>query len=264
VNVIDVISAGGGAGVSTGGGGAGVGVHAGWHDCIVAAAASATKPRERRRIAGSYGSPVGRVDTVGAVAGTLFITGDPDADGLLNRDGTALLIGMLLDQQVPMEWAFAGPATLQRRLGHLDAARIAAMDVDGFVAVCCAKPAIHRFPASLGRRIHQLCTALVEHHGGRGDLVWRDVDSGAELLRRLRALPGYGEEKAQIFVAILAKTQGVAPAGWQEAAGRFGDEVPRSVADITGPESLAAVRATKKAQKAAGRDKQDRPLPPTG
>ena len=194
--------------------------------------------------------------------GTLYITGDPEADGLLNRDGTALLVGMLLDQQVPMEWAFTGPATLQRRLGHLDAARIAALDVEDFVAVCCAKPAIHRFPASLGRRIHQLCTVLTEDYGNRGEHVWADVADGAELYRRLRALPGYGDEKARIFVAILAKTQGVAPDGWRDAAGRFGDDAPRSVADITGPETLAAVRAWKQAQKAANRDKQDRLLNP--
>ena len=195
-----------------------------------------------------------------AVTGSLYITGDAEADGLLNRDGTALLIGMLLDQQVPMEWAFAGPATLHRRLGHLDATRIAAMGVEDFVAVCCAKPAIHRFPASLGRRIHQLCATLAEHYGGRGEQVWAAVDDGAELYRRLRELPGYGDEKARIFVAILAKTQGVAPPGWRAAAGRFGDDVPRSVADITGPDSLAAVREWKRAQKAAHRDKQDRPL----
>lgn len=194
--------------------------------------------------------------------GSLSITGDPDADGLLNDDGTALLIGMLLDQQVPMEWAFAGPATLRRRLGHIDAGRIAAMDVEDFVAVCCEKPAIHRFPASLGRRIHQLCAVLVTEHGGRGEAVWADAGDGAALYRRLRALPGYGDEKARIFVAILAKTQGVAPPGWREAAGAFGDDVPRSAADITGPETLAAVRAWKKAQKAANRDKQDRPLRP--
>jgi uncharacterized HhH-GPD family protein len=196
------------------------------------------------------------------VAGTLYITADPDADGLLNRDGTALLIGMLLDQQVPMEWAFAGPATLQRRLGHLDARRIAAMDAEDFVAVCCTKPAIHRFPASLGRRIHQLCTVLADQYGGRGEAVWEGVSDGADLSARLRALPGYGDEKARIFVAILAKTQGVAPEGWRDAAGKFGDDVPRSVADITGPETLAAVRAWKQAQKAAHRDKQDRPLRP--
>ena len=196
--------------------------------------------------------------------GTLYITGDADADSLLNENGTALLIGMLLDQQVPMEWAFAGPATLRRRMGHLDARRIAAMSEDNFVAVCCEQPAIHRFPASLGRRIHQLCTVLANEYDGRGDAVWADATSGAELFRRLRALPGYGDEKAKIFVAILAKTQGVAPEGWRDAAGRFGDDVPRSVADITGPETLAAVREWKKAQKAAKKDKQDRPARTTG
>ena len=161
-----------------------------------------------------------------------------------------------------MEWAFAGPATLRGRLGHLDAARIATMDVEDFVAVCCEKPAIHRFPASLGRRIHQLCSVLASEYGGRGEAVWEGVTSGAELLDRLRALPGYGDEKARIFVAILGKSQGVTPDGWRDAAGKFGDDVPRSVADITGPETLAAVREWKKAQKAAKKDKQDRPLRP--
>jgi uncharacterized HhH-GPD family protein len=194
------------------------------------------------------------------MAGTLYITGDAAADDLLNHDGTALLVGMLLDQQVPMEWAFAGPATLHRRLGHLDASRIAAMDVDELVAVCTAKPAIHRFPAAMGRRIHELCTVLAAHYGGEGTNVWSGVATGPELYRRLRALPGYGDEKAKIFVALLAKTQGVAPAGWQDAAGTFGDDVPRSVADIDGPEALAKVREWKRAQKAAKRDKQDRPV----
>jgi uncharacterized HhH-GPD family protein len=194
------------------------------------------------------------------MAGTLYITGDASADALLNTDGTALLIGMLLDQQVPMEWAFTGPATLRRRLGHLDATEIAAMDVEDFVAVCAQKPAIHRFPAAMGRRIHELCTTIADEYGGDGAGVWKGVATGDELYRRLRALPGYGEEKSKIFVAILAKTQGVAPPGWQDAAGRFGDDVPRSVADIDGPEALAKVREWKKAQKAAKRDKQDRPV----
>ncbi|WP_328328782.1 Fe-S cluster assembly protein HesB [Kribbella sp. NBC_00382] len=189
--------------------------------------------------------------------GTLYITGDKAADGLLNKDGTALLIGMLLDQQVPMEWAFAGPAKLRERLGHLDAKKIAAMDVDEFVAICSEKPAIHRFPGAMGKRIHQVCVVLADEYRGKAANLWKGVDTGAELYRRLHALPGYGEEKAKIFVAILAKTQGVAPDGWREAAGKFGDDVPRSVADIDGPESLAKVREWKKAQKAAKRDKQD-------
>jgi uncharacterized HhH-GPD family protein len=194
------------------------------------------------------------------MTGTLFITGDQAADELLNTDGTALLIGMLLDQQVPMEWAFAGPATLRARLGHLDAARIAAMDPEAFVAVCCEKPAIHRFPASMGRRIHEMCAELVEGFGGRGEGVWQGVESGAELYARLRTLPGYGDEKARIFVALLGKRMGVCPPGWEQAAGKFGDEVPRSVADIHDAHSLGKVREWKKAQKAAKKDKQDRPI----
>jgi uncharacterized HhH-GPD family protein len=192
--------------------------------------------------------------------GTLYITGDKAADGLLNKDGTALLLGMLLDQQVPMEWAFGGPAKLRDRLGHLDAKKIAAMEVDEFVAICCAKPSIHRFPGAMGKRIHQVCVVLTDEYRGKAANLWKGVDTGEELYRRLHALPGYGEEKAKIFVAILAKTQGVAPDGWREAAGKFGDDVPRSVADIDGPESLAKVREWKKAQKAAKRDKQDNPV----
>ncbi len=194
------------------------------------------------------------------MAGTLYITGDADADGLLNGDPNALLIGMLLDQQVPMEWAFQGPATLRARLGHLDPERIAAMDVDDFVAVCADKPAIHRFPASMGKRIHAVCTALVEDYDGDAANIWRDAGSGREVYRRLKALPGYGEEKSRIFVALLGKTQGVQPEGWRDAAGPFGDDVPRSVADVHDEASLAQVRDWKKAQKAAKKDKQDRPV----
>ncbi len=189
---------------------------------------------------------------------SLYITGDPDADMLLNEDGTALLVGMLLDQQVPMEWAFAGPNTLRQRLGHLDARKIAAMDPDEFVAVCAEKPAIHRFPSSMGGRVHQLCVVLAEDYEGDGANEWRGVDDGAELAARLRALPGYGAEKTQIFVALLAKRIDVAPDGWQEAAGVFADDVPRSVADIDGPDTLGKVREWKKAQKAAKKDKQGR------
>jgi uncharacterized HhH-GPD family protein len=194
------------------------------------------------------------------MAGTLYITGDVAADKLLNSNANALLIGMLLDQQVPMEWAFTGPATLKRRLGHLDPKKIAAMDVEDFVEVCREKPAIHRFPASMGKRIHAVCVALVEDYRGNAANLWKGVESGDELYRRLRALPGYGDEKSKIFVAILAKTQGVAPAGWQQAAGKFGDDVPRSVADIHDEISLGKVRDWKKAQKAAKADKQDRPI----
>ena len=194
------------------------------------------------------------------MVGTLYITGDEAADALLNTNPNALLIGMLLDQQVPMEWAFTGPATLQQRLGHLDPATIAAIDEESFVAICCEKPAIHRFPASMGKRIQQVCAFLVEHHDGDAANIWRNVDTGRDVFGRLKALPGYGDEKSKIFVAILAKTQGIAPDGWREAAGKFGDDVPRSVADIHDEASLAVVREWKKAQKAAKKDKQDRPL----
>lgn len=194
------------------------------------------------------------------MAGTLYITGDTAADELLNSDANALLIGMLLDQQVPMEWAFSGPATLEQRLGHLDPKKIAAMDVDEFVAVCSEKPAIHRFPGSMGKRIHAVCEALVADYKGNAANIWNGVDDAAEIYRRLRALPGYGDEKSKIFLAILGKTQGVTPDGWRDAAGKFGDDEPRSVADVHDEISLGKVRDWKKAQKAAKKDKQDNPL----
>ena len=194
------------------------------------------------------------------MTGTLYITGDAKADKLLNSNANALLIGMLLDQQVPMEWAFSGPATLKQRLGHLDPKKIAAMDVDDFVAVCCEKPAIHRFPGSMGKRIHAVCEALVEDYKGNAANIWKGVDDAAEIYRRLRALPGYGDEKSKIFVALLGKTQGVTPDGWRDAAGKFGDDEPRSVADVHDEISLGKVRDWKKAQKAAKKDKQDNPI----
>jgi uncharacterized HhH-GPD family protein len=196
-----------------------------------------------------------------SMAGTLYITGDTAADKLLNTNANALLIGMLLDQQVPMEWAFAGPSTLKQRLGHLDPKKIAAMDVEEFVAICCEKPAIHRFPGSMGKRIHEVCTALVADHKGNAANIWKDTGDAHEVYRRLRALPGYGDEKSKIFLAILAKSQGVELDGWREAAGKFGDDTPRSVADVHDAVSLGKVREWKKAQKAAKKDKQDRPTP---
>ena len=189
--------------------------------------------------------------------GSLAVTGDPAADRLLNTDPLALLIGMLLDQQVPMEWAFRGPATLVNRLGGLDAGAVADMDPEAFLEACQAKPAIHRFPRSMAGRIQDLCRHLVDHHGGDAADIWRGASDGADLSCRLRALPGYCAEKTMIFVAILAKRMGVAPEGWEAAAGPFADDVPRAVADIDSPEALATVRAWKKAQKAAGKSKQD-------
>ena len=182
----------------------------------------------------------------------LHLSQDPDADALLEQSPLALLIGMALDQQIPMEKAFRGPAVLQERLGHLDAARIAELDDESFAAVMSTPPAVHRFPGSMGKRVQDLCRYLVEHHGGRTEAVWEGVDDGAELLRRLQALPGFGKQKAQIFLALLGKQRGVQPAGWREAAGAYGDEgALRSVADVVSPETLLEVRAYKQSVKAA-------------
>lgn len=188
-----------------------------------------------------------------------YITGIARADALLNRDGTALLIGMLLDQQVPMQWAFTGPNTIRERLGHIDAKRIAALDVDDFVSICCEKPAIHRFPASMARRIHAMCTVIATTYRGKGSNIWAGIDDAEELFRRLRTLPGYGEEETQIFIALLGKRFGIRPKGWKKVAGAFSDTQPRSVADINSPAMLLKVRGYKKMQKAADVDKQDRP-----
>lgn len=191
------------------------------------------------------------------MAGSLHITGDDDADRLLNTDGLALLIGMLLDQQVPMEWAFRGPATIRERLGDLDAAEIAAMDPESLVEICCRPPAIHRFPAVMARRIHQLCRHLVDHHHGDAADVWSGATDGTDLRRRLRALPGFGDEKAKIFIALLAKRFDIRPEGWEAAAQPFSDDTPRSAADVSGPEALAEVREWKRTQRARGKTKQD-------
>ncbi|AEY90306.1 MULTISPECIES: HhH-GPD-type base excision DNA repair protein [Streptomyces] len=187
---------------------------------------------------------------------TLHLAQDPAADALLGRSALAALTGMLLDQQIPMEWAFKGPRTIADRLGtdDLDAHEIAAMDPEAFAALLSEKPAVHRYPGSMAKRIQQLCQYLVEHYDGDAEAVWRGVDSGAELLRRLEDLPGFGKQKAQIFLALLGKRLGVAPEGWREAAGAYGEAKSfRSVADITGPESLAKVRAHKQEMKAAAK-----------
>ncbi|HWH28201.1 MAG TPA: HhH-GPD-type base excision DNA repair protein [Mycobacteriales bacterium] len=184
----------------------------------------------------------------------LHLSQDPDADALLGRDPLALLLGMLLDQQIPMEKAFRGPAVLEERLGGLDAAAIADMSAEAFAAVMAQPPAVHRFPGSMGKRVQALCRHLVEHHDGRAEAVWDDVRSGAELLRRLQELPGFGAQKAQIFLALLGKQCGVRPDGWREAAGAYGEEgALRSVADVTSPETLQQVRAYKQSVKAAAK-----------
>ena len=193
--------------------------------------------------------------------GTLYITGNSDSDKLLNSNGTALLIGMLLDQQVPMEWAFNGAYTLKQRLGHLNPRTIGEMEPDVFLALCLEKPAIHRFPKAMAQRIQGMCAIIGEKYKNKGENIWNDVTSGEELFTRLRELPGFGVEKAQIFVALLGKRFDVQPQGWKKAAGVFSDSHPRTVADITSQETLLEVRAWKKAEKAADRDKQSRPMP---
>ncbi|MFF0435181.1 HhH-GPD-type base excision DNA repair protein [Streptomyces sp. NPDC004327] len=186
----------------------------------------------------------------------IHLAQQPDADALLARSPLAALVGMLLDQQVPMEWAFSGPYTIATRMGRddLDAGEIAAQDPEAFAALLSQKPAVHRYPGSMAKRIQQLCRFLVDEYGGEAEAVWRDAATGEELRARLEALPGFGKQKAGIFLALLGKQYGVRPKGWREAAGPYGeDDCYRSAADITGPESLAKVRAHKQEMKAAAK-----------
>jgi uncharacterized HhH-GPD family protein len=195
--------------------------------------------------------------------GSLAVTGDNDADHLVNTDPLALLLAMMLDQQVPMEWAFLAPHRLRERLGGtLDASQIASMDEDDLLAVFKGPPALHRFPGSMGKRAHDLSRHLVEHYGGDVAAVWRDARTGDELLARLQALPGFGKEKSQIFLALLAKRFGIRPPGWELAAGPFADDEPRSVADIDSRANFDRVRAFKKVMKAQKKGKGDLPEPP--
>ena len=185
----------------------------------------------------------------------LHITGDADADRLLGDEPLALLIGMLLDQQVPMETAFVGPAKIKERLGAFDAAAIATAAPEKLVEVFKQTPAVHRFPGSMAERTQALCEALVADWGGDAARIWTDGDpDGAEVLTRLKALPGFGEQKAKIFLALLGKQYGLTAPGWREAAGSYGDAGSfRSVADIVDASSLTKVREFKKAAKAAAK-----------
>jgi uncharacterized HhH-GPD family protein len=187
----------------------------------------------------------------------LYLSGDQEADELLSEDPLALLIGMVLDQQVPLERAFSSPRDLRDRLGgQLDAGAIAAMDPTELAEVFSQRPALHRFPASNAGRVQQLCQIIVDDYGGDAARVWEGASSGTELLRRVRALPGFGEQKAKIFVALLGKQLGVRPAGWQEVSKPFGDKGTHySVADISSKESLLRVRAHKAEIKAAAKAK---------
>lgn len=182
----------------------------------------------------------------------LHLSQDPGADALLSEDPLALLIGMVLDQQQPLERAFSAPRDLRDRLGgRLDAAELAAADPERLAAVFAERPALHRFPTSNATRVQALCRVLVDEYGGDAARVWETAADGAELHRRVLALPGFGEQKARIFVALLGKQLGVRPPGWREAAGPYGEEGSRrSVADITDPTTLAEVRAHKQEQKA--------------
>jgi uncharacterized HhH-GPD family protein len=186
------------------------------------------------------------------------ITNDDDANAFLVDDPLALVLGMLFDQQVPMEWAFRAPYTLSQRLGdRFTAADIAAMDPEDLVAVFVEKPALHRYPAAMARRAHAVCEHLVDRYKGDPANLWRRVKTGQELYDRVSALPGFGDEKSKIFVALLAKRFGKTPDGWQEAIAPFGDDEPRSAADVDTKERFAEVRAWKKAQKAAKKSKAE-------
>ncbi len=183
--------------------------------------------------------------------GDLAVTGHADADELLNTDPLALLIGMLLDQQVPMERAFSAPAELAERMGgRLDLGELAGADPDDLKLVFSRRPALHRFPGSMAARTQALCRHVLDRHGGVAEAVWTSAATGAELYANVEALPGFGEQKARIFVALLAKRLQVRPEGWEAAAGAYAQPGWSSVADIDGPEALAKVREHKKAMKA--------------
>lgn len=185
---------------------------------------------------------------------TLTLTGDDQADRLLSDNPFALLIGMLLDQQIAMEVAFVGPARLADRLdGPLEPATVAAMDPAELETLFGHKPALHRYPAAMAKRVHSLALHLVEQHDGDAAAVWGQAATGEELKRRLLELPGFGDQKVRILIALLGKQCDIAPQGWREAAGEYGDEGYRSIADVTDEASLARVREWKQARKAAVR-----------
>ena len=184
----------------------------------------------------------------------LCLAQDPDADALLARSPLALLIGMVLDQQIPLEKAFSSPYVLAQRLGHdYDAREIASLSPERLHEAFATPPALHRFPGSMGQRVQDMCRALVDDYDGEPTKVW-DTKDGAELYRRIKALPGFGEQKAKIFVALLGKQYGVRPKGWREVSAPYGEDGSRkSVADITNAKSLAEVRAYKQEMKAAAK-----------
>jgi uncharacterized HhH-GPD family protein len=181
------------------------------------------------------------------------ITGDPAADQVLTDDPFALLLGMLLDQQFPMERAFAGPAKILERFGTLEPAAIAAADPERFAELCATPPAIHRYGRSMAGRAQALAAEVVDRYGGDASRLWTEAPTGADLVARVMALPGFGKQKAQIFTALVAKQLGVRPEGWEQAVGDYSLDGYRSVADVVDDASLAKVRAFKKEKKAAAR-----------
>ena len=188
--------------------------------------------------------------------GKLQLVQDPEADALLESNPFALLVGMLLDQQIPMETAFAGPKKIADRLGGVDAREIADYNPDEFIALVSQTPAIHRFPGSMGKRVQDLARAIVDEYDGDVTALWTSGDpDGKEVLRRLKRLPGFGDQKARIFLALLGKQYGVTPTGWREAAGNYGTAGSfMSVADVVDPGSLQKVRTYKKQMKAAAKE----------
>lgn len=182
----------------------------------------------------------------------LALSGVPEADRLLSEDPLALLIGMVLDQQIPLEHAFHSPHELTKRLGRRPSAeQLASFDPDELAAIFAKPRALHRFPGSMAKRVQDMCRVVVDEYGGDAAAVWTGATSGQELYKRVAALPGFGQQKARIFVALLGKQLGVRPEGWREASEPYGAEGSRmSVADITDPESLLQVREYKRAKKA--------------
>jgi uncharacterized HhH-GPD family protein len=184
---------------------------------------------------------------------TIHITGDDTADRILTENPFALLVGMMLDQQYPMEHAFRGPAKVADRFGSFDPHAIAAADPEQFAALCSTPPAIHRFPGSMAARLQELARIVVEEHDGHAERIWTEAVDGKDLVKRVQALPGFGAQKAKIFVALLAKQVGVRPTGWEQVAGDYALDGYRSVADVIDPASLQKVREFKKEKKAAAK-----------
>ncbi len=184
---------------------------------------------------------------------TIHITGDAHADQVLTDSPFALLVGMMLDQQYPMEHAFRGPAKVLDRFGSIEPADVAAADPEQFAELSSTPPAIHRFPGSMAARLQELARIVVDQYGGDASRIWSEATDGPDLLKRVQALPGFGQQKSQIFVALLAKQLGVRPDGWERVVGAYAEDGYRSVADVVDPASLQRVRDHKKQLKAAAR-----------